>query len=155
MRLCCLSWDSITTSIINNCWNHTKILPKLQALPNNFGILKAQNSLEKENEQLYVLGIIVPRHHDFNNLTIKDVFHEHQPFSQGIKELNTEEPTLSMPSISIVQKAISNILTYVAASPSKESDQVSEVLESFGRELEAQSINFRKQRLMWDYVKHA
>ncbi|MBW0508778.1 hypothetical protein O181_048493 [Austropuccinia psidii MF-1] len=168
IRLCHLFWDAITTSTINNCWNNTKILPKLQVLPNDHGGFKAQNSVERENERLHELGIVIPQNqmlilellnplkeNDFNNLTIKDVFNEHQPFSQEIEEMNTEEPTLPMPSISIGQKAISNILTYVAASQSKELDQVSEVLESFGRELEDQSINCRKQTSMWDYVKHA
>ncbi|MBW0495400.1 hypothetical protein O181_035115 [Austropuccinia psidii MF-1] len=88
------------------------------------------------------------KENDFNSLTIKDVFNEHQPFSQEIEEINNEEPRLPIPSISIVQKAISNILTYVAAPQSKESDQASEVLESFGRELESQSINFMKKRSM-------
>ncbi|MBW0563957.1 hypothetical protein O181_103672 [Austropuccinia psidii MF-1] len=127
MRLFHLAWDAITISKIKNCWNHRKILPK------DFGILKAQNSLEKEKQQLHELGFMIPqiqifiseilsplKENDFNNLTIENDFNENQPFYQDIEELNTEEPTPPMTLMYIVQKAISDVLTYMSAYSSKE-----------------------------------
>ncbi|MBW0506002.1 hypothetical protein O181_045717 [Austropuccinia psidii MF-1] len=170
--LFCMAWNSITEATIINCWNHTKILSNLNNIPDDFGLVQADASLEEATLELQDIGLITQNNwisiSEFLNpinkeevninklLTPEEVFNEKEANSEELEEndSNEHEPLLPFSPISEVKKAFVKILNHLSHSSSKEADDLTANLDAYTRILEKDELNAMKQTTMLDYLKN-
>ncbi|MBW0567307.1 hypothetical protein O181_107022 [Austropuccinia psidii MF-1] len=146
MCLSHLAWNSITQEKIINFWDHTKIIPKLTPIPDDFALAMEETSLTEEGNCLQDLGLITShkqtsimellnpvKENESNFLLTAEIFDENQPTNQELEENTLNKPVLPLPSLAEVHLAISLVLTYAYFELIKEADNVSENLYSYLR----------------------
>ncbi|MBW0479269.1 hypothetical protein O181_018984 [Austropuccinia psidii MF-1] len=141
MRSSRLACNSITQETIINCWDHTKIIPKLTPIPNDFRVAIAETSLTEEgnclqdftlissHNQMFILELLNPvKENESNWFSTAEIFDENQPTNQELEENTLNKPVVPLPSLAEVHKVISLVLTYASLESTKESDNLDESL---------------------------
>ncbi|MBW0548639.1 hypothetical protein O181_088354 [Austropuccinia psidii MF-1] len=112
MRLSFLAWNAIAQATRSNCWDHTKIIPKLTLIPNDFGVAMEETSLTQEGNHLQDLGLISShnrmsilellnpvKENESNWPSTAEIFDENQPINQELEENTLNKPVLPLPSL--------------------------------------------------------
>ncbi|MBW0463619.1 hypothetical protein O181_003334 [Austropuccinia psidii MF-1] len=120
MHMCYLAWNAITPGTISNFWDHTKIVPKIDLLPHDFGAVQAEASLEEVTappqdvflftscNQMYISELLkLSNEYVFNHgLISEEIFNDKTYNTQDLEEIHANEREFPIPPISEVKKEI-------------------------------------------------